>query len=202
MKQKWVLGWTVSEAASWLGLCERDVIELVKRGVLAIANRPDEDEAHWLLSRPSVDGFFAEVAAKLVLYRGNRRDLVSLNEAASYTACLGMDPATLLQGVTSGFLIAYKRDPEVPSLGFTCFIENSVWHLPDLCYARRGWVAGHLFAREKGFPPRLVIEWMNAGLIKPERVFGHTRYFVRQDLEELTTKVSLSGIIYQSLSIA
>jgi len=188
LKHKWTLGWTVSEARSWLGLCERDVIALVRRGVLAITGHPDEDESHWLLSRLSVEGFFVEVAARLVLYQGNRRDLLPLCEAASYTACLGMDCVTLLQGVADGFLPAYKRDHEVPSLGFTCFIEKSVWRLPDLCYARRGWVSGHTFAQEKGFSHHLVFEWVGAGLIQPVQVFGHTRYFLRRDLERLAAQ--------------
>jgi len=188
LKHKWTLGWTVSEAGSWLGLCERDVIALVKRGVLAITGHPNEDQAHWLLSRLSVEDFFVEVAARLVLYRGDRRDLLPLSEAASYTACLGMDCVTLLQGVADGFLPAYKRDPEVPSLGFTCFIEKSVWHLPDLCYTRHGWVSGHTFAQEKGFSHHLVFEWVEAGLIQPVQVFGHTRYFLRRDLERLAAQ--------------
>ena len=188
LKQKWMLGWSISEASSWLGLSACDVIELVKRGILVIVHKPEANETHWVLSRQSVECFFEKVVARLELFQGNRRDLACLEEAASETACLGMDPVTLLLGVIDGYLPAFKRDPEVPSLGYTCFLRNSTWHLPDICYARRGWVSGYLFAQEKGFPHHLVFEWMESGFLKPERVFGHTRYFVRQDLEELATR--------------
>lgn len=188
LKQKWMLGWSISEASCWLGLSARDVIELVKRGILVVVHKPEANETHWVLSRQSVECFFEKVVARLELFQGNRRDLACLEEAASETACLGMDPVTLLLGVIDGYLPAFKRDPEVPSLGYTCFLRKSAWHLPDLCYARRGWVSGHLFAQEKGFPHHLVFEWMESGFLKPVRVFGHTRYFVRQDLEELATR--------------
>ena len=188
LNRKWALGWSVPEASSWLGLDENDAIKLVKLGELLLVDNPDEDENHWVLSRQSVEGYFEKVVARLEMYRGNRRNLVCLWETIHETSELGMDPVTLLQGVVDGFLPAYKRDPEILSLGHTCFLKRSLWHLPDLCYARHGWVSGHVFAYEKGFFPRIVAAWMDAGLIKPQKAFGHHMYFVRQDLEELAAK--------------
>jgi hypothetical protein len=186
--RKWSLGWSILEASSWLGLEKTDVIELVKRGELILVGKPDEDEIHWTLSRRSVEGFFEKVVARLELFQGDHRDLACLWEAVHETSYLGMDPVTLLQGVTEGFLPAYKRNPEILSLEHTCFLKNSVWHLPDLCYARHGWISGYAFASEKGFLPRIVVEWVNEGLIKPQKVFGRHMFFDRQDLEELAIK--------------
>lgn len=188
LKQKWTRGWSVPEASSWLGLDEDDVIDLVKRGELLLVDNPDEGENHWVLSRRSVEGYFKKVVTRLELYQGDQRDLARLWEAIDATSDLGINAVTLLQGVVDGFLPAYKRGPEILSLGHTCFLKDAVCYLPDLCYARYGWVSGYAFAHEKGFFPRVVAGWVDAGLIKPQRAFGHYMYFVRQDLEELAAK--------------
>ena len=185
LKQQWALGWPISDASLWLGLYSWDVVELAKRGVLAVVDRPDADEAHWVLSRQSVECFFEKIVAQLKLFQGDRHDLLCLAEAVRLTACLGMDCATLLQGVADGFLPALKQENEIHALWHIYFLEKLAWDLPDLCYARCGWITGHKFAHEKGFHPRLVTEWMEAGLIKPEAIFGKDKYFVRQLLEQI-----------------
>jgi hypothetical protein len=155
LKQKWALGWSVSDAGSWLGLYDWDVLELAKRGVLAVVDRPDGDEAHWLLSRQSVETFFERVAIQLELFQGDRHNLACLDGTACITASLGVNRVALLLGVADGFLPALKRKPQIQSLGRIYFLKSLVYSLPDLCYARRGWVAGHMFAQERGFPPSL-----------------------------------------------
>ena len=185
LKQQWALGWSVSDASLWLGLYSRDVLELVKRGVLTVVDRPDADEAHWVLSRQSVECFFEKIVAQLKLFQGDCHGLLCLDETISITTCMGLDCVTLLQGVADGFLPALKQETEIYSLGHIYFLEKLAWDLPDLCYAQRGWIAGHKFAREKGFSPHLVSEWMDAGLIKPEVTSGQYRYFIRQHLEQL-----------------
>ncbi len=188
LNRKWRRGWSVYETSSWLGLEKKDVIELVKRGELILLENRNEDENHWVISRSSAVAYFEKVVARLDLYQGNRRDLACLGEASHESSNLGIDAVTLLQGVVDGFLRAYKRDPEVPSLGHTCFSKDSTYYLPDLCYARYGWISGYVFAREKGFFHRIVMDWVGAGLVKPQKAFGHHMYFVRQDLEELWAK--------------
>jgi hypothetical protein len=185
LKQKWIQGWSLSEVSSWLGLNDRDVIELVKRGVLTITDNADGGEFHRRLCRQSVENFFNRVTTSLKLFRGDRRDLVCLYEVVRLTSCLGMDCITLLQGVTDGFLPAFKRENNIQALWHIYFIKTQVWKLPDLCYGWRGWVEGCTFAQEKGLSPQLLVEWMDAGWIKPEAVFGGARYFARLNLEQL-----------------
>lgn len=196
LNRKWRRGWSVYEASSWLGLEKKDVIELVKRGELILLENRNEGENHWVISRNSADAYFEKVVARLELYQGNRRDLACLGEASHESSNLGIDAVTLLQGVVDGFLRAYRCDPEVPSLGHTCFLKDSTNYLPDLCYARYGWISGYVFAREKGFFHRIVMDWVEAGLIKPQKAFGHHMFFVRQDLEALATEASFSGNLY------
>lgn len=190
LAQKWDLGWSVSEARSWLGLDVSVVTELVKRNVLTVVDRPDAEDVHWVLSRQSVENFSRKVLNRLQLFQGNHRDLVCLDEAAHITDDFGMYCVDLLLEVADGFLPAFKRYPEIEAAGYLCFLRDAVWDFPDLWYARRGWVLGYTFAKQKGFSHHLVLEWMDAGLITPVRVFGHYRYFICQELEQLAAKFS------------
>jgi hypothetical protein len=203
LQQKWDVGWSVSEASCWLGLYRPDVVGLVKLGVLSIVEGANEEnETRWVISRASVEAFFATVANRLELFQGDRRDLASLEDTANFTTNLGIDRAALLQGVADGVFPAFKREPEIQYLGRLCFLEASLLSLPDLWYAQRGWVTGNQFARENGYSPRVVMDWVKKDLIRPEMDFGTRKYFVRQRLEQLAAKVSTpaqaSRIIFET----
>ena len=188
LKQNWKLGWSVQEAGTWLGIFEWEVIELVGRNVLSVVRRPDADESRWLLSRKSVEDFFEKVTNPLKLFEGNSRDILCLDRAVRYLDYLGIDRIVLLECVADGFLSGLKLEPEIHSLTRIYFLENSVLDFPDLFFARHGQVSGHAFAREKGFSTRLILDWMKAGLIKPEVNFGVHGYFMRSRLEQLAAK--------------
>lgn len=184
----WSQGWSIFETSVWLGLETRVVIELVKQGALCLMHTPEDDENHWRISRQSANDFFEKMGARLSLHQGHRRALVCLAEAARETTWLGVDTLALLQGVREGCLPAYKRDPEIPSLGHICFLKEAVWQLPDLFYASRGWISSVVFADEKNLAPRLVEEWVTANHLKPQRIFGRHMYFLRQELEGLAAQ--------------
>ncbi len=46
------------------------------------------------------------------------------------------------------------------------------------------------FARENGYSPHVLMDWVEKDLIQPEMDFGMRKYFVRQRLEQLAAKVS------------
>jgi hypothetical protein len=81
-----------------------------------------------------------------------------------------------------------KLEVEIHSLNRIHFLRTSILEFPDLFYARRGKVAGNVFAREKGFPISIVRSWIEAGLIKPEMKFGVDDYFLRSRLEQLAAE--------------
>jgi hypothetical protein len=188
MKERWKLGWSVQEASCWLGISEQDVIELVERDALTVVDRPDTDADYWLLSRQSVEDFFEKVVSQLKLFEGNKHDILWLGTVVAYIGYLGIRRADLLQCVADGFLAGLKLEPEIHSLNRVHFLENFLSDFPDLFYARHGKVAGIIFAHEKGFPIRLVRDWMKAGLIKSEMNLGVESYFMRSRLEQLAAE--------------
>ena len=196
LHQRWCSGWSLADVRAWLGLAEPDVSQLVARGVLTIQPHatPDDtssrdfDPAHWLFDRPAVERLFTAIASRLELYRECPHDLICLTETANALHELGIDAATLLQGILEGIIPAYKRRAEIRSLRDVCFVEPLLSDLRDRLFNHRGWVAGHRFAQEKGFSLRVVLDWLDAGLLQPHVSAGAHRYFDRQRLEQLAAE--------------
>lgn len=188
VRQRWASGWSLSDVSTWLGLRTETVLRLVELGALTTTTTPLDttDEAGYRFNRQSVKEFFDTVARSVVLYEGTRRDLASLDQAAYVTEVFDITDARLLQEVARGRIPAYKWEPTLKSLGYVSFLEVNTILLPDLIYAERGWVAGHRFAYEHGFPPQRVWTWLAEGLIKPVAIFdSKCRYFMRTELEQL-----------------
>jgi hypothetical protein len=188
LKANWKLGWSVQEASAWLGISIQDVIELVEQDELAVVDRPNTHAEYWLLSRQSVEDFFKKVTSQLSLFEGNKDDILRLGAVVGYIGYLGIHRAALLQCVADGFLPGLKLESEIHSLNHVHFQENFVINFPDLFYAKHGKVTGNMFARENGFPVRLVRDWMKAGLIKSEMNLGIDGYFLRSRLEQLAAE--------------
>lgn len=149
LKQEWKLGWTVEETRYWLGLNEKDVIELIDLNMLTVVNRPDSNKLHWLLSRQSVENFFEKVVTQLNLFEGDIYGILSLGETAEYFEYLGVHRSVLLQSVAEGSLPACKREARIHSLARVYFSREAILGFRDLFFSRQGKVSGSAFACEK-----------------------------------------------------
>jgi hypothetical protein len=187
---QWQWEWSVSEAGKWLGLGKQDILYLIERDLVTAHQEQDaEGSTQWLLDRDSVEAFFRRVVSRVSIFAGDTDELVCLGDTITIIRSLGIDRVALLQGVADGVLCAYKRKPVIPSLGHVCFLDADITSLPDLIHARRGWISGRRFASDHGISPRVVVEWVQAGLIQPHVAAGTHRYFDRESLEQLAAKL-------------
>lgn len=184
------LGWSCAEACTWLRLSvlsAAQVARLVARGLWIYAQPPSRTEqVEERFTRQSVEAFFEKVVQHMVVYEGHRNMLHPLDQAAWILSSLQIDQIDLLLAVLDGFLPAYIHEPDCCRLGGVYFAEEPLYAFPDTHYARCGWIEDHKFAAEKGFSPRVVWAWLEAGLIEPKLVCGQHRFYERMRLEELT----------------
>ena len=190
-KLKWESGWSMAFTCRWLGLAQWDIVELVGLGLLKVVRGMEEgDPENWVFDRQSVEAFFDRVDCQLEVYHGCSRDLISLRCAEEIASDMGVGAVALLLGIIDGTLQGYKREQDLVNLAHVRFLEKSATSLPDLLYAAQGLVLGHEFAREIGFAPRVIVEWMEEGLIEPILTFGRYRYFERRSLEQIAARMS------------
>jgi hypothetical protein len=173
IKKQWKSGLPMSHVCRWLGLARWEVVRLAALGALSVERGSNSDDgADWTFNRQSVVSFFERVAENLTLYQGHPDDLIFLAEAAFLTQEVGVDSAMLLKGVADGTLQAFKLGRSLPSLFHVRFLDGTILSLPNLIYAKQGWVSDRVFARQKGIPPRIVRTWVRSGLVEPAATFG------------------------------
>jgi hypothetical protein len=189
VKRAWHEGLPMIYACSCLGLSEQEAARLVELGALVVASGLDSDDcSDWILSLQSVETFFDAVADRLELYQGHLSDLGHLYLAADVTSGVGIDSPTLLKCVADGMIPAYKREPLLKSLSHVCFLDSMIWTIPDLIYAKQGWISNYSFAERMGGSLQAIELWIESGLIKPVALFGHRSYFDLQHAEQVLAK--------------
>ena len=188
VKHRWATGWSLKDAASWLGLQPADVLRLTELGLLSMTGEWQGDADQGLFDRQAVKAFFEQVCARLEPYPESRRDLLLLTPALYEVSDRGVDIAVLLQCVLTGLVTAYHHEPGIEALYRIYFIQSSLFGLPDRLYATRGWISGDHFAYEYDFAPYLIREWLAAGQIEATISFGRWHYFDHQQLKELAAR--------------
>jgi hypothetical protein len=72
-------GWPISDASSWLGIPNLDVVRLAKSNVLALLDGAEKnDQALWVFSRKTVEDFFEKITNRLELFSGDAFHLCRL----------------------------------------------------------------------------------------------------------------------------
>ena len=196
IKKQWKSGLPMNHVCRWLGLTRWEVVRLVALGALSVEHGSKSDDgADWTFNRQSVVALFETVAENLALYQGHPDDLIFLAEAAFLTHEVGVDSAMLLKGVADGTLPAFKLTRSLPSLFHVRFLDGTVLSLPNLIYAKQGWVSGREFARQKGIPHGAVHMWVRSGLVEPAATFGlFWNYFDARDIEQFADERRLRRV--------
>ena len=196
VKKQWKSGLSMNHVCRWLGLTQWEVVRLAALGALVVERgSKNDDGADWTFNRQSVVAFFETVAENLTLYHGHPDNLIFLAEAAFLTQEVGVDSAMLLKGVADGTLPAFKLTRSLPSLFHVRFLDGTVLSLPNLIYAKQGWVSGREFARQKGIPHGAVHMWVRSGLVEPAATFGlFWNYFDARDIEQFADERRLRRV--------
>jgi hypothetical protein len=108
VQNKWRTGWSLSDASSWLGISEQNVVRLVERNVLTLLDGDEKDDpAIWVFGRKTVEDFFQKVVGQLEEFLGEPYHLCRLFEVERWMLSVGIDSARLIQHVAEGALTAY-----------------------------------------------------------------------------------------------
>lgn len=188
VQRRWVTGWSLLDASTWLHVHPQEVLRLMEIGLLPIEGVWSGDDNQGLFNPQSVKDFFVQVVAQLKPWPKSRCDLISMSRAVAEVDWLGVDVAVLVQSVLTGQVLGYLCQPKIETLYHLYFSQAAIFDLPDRIYAGRGWVSGTQFTNEYGFTLALLHDWESAGLIKPQLSFGYYRYFDRQQLKDLAAK--------------
>lgn len=177
-----------TQAAEWLGVTERMVIDLVKVGLLVAERNPGEGYPHWAFCKSALVDCMEKVLKCVESCSpdkiGEKDSIVDLAGAARLLFVLGLNAASILSYVAEGKLHAYfsaNRDPQMTSL---LFDRSDIQQCIQSMKLENGWVSREEVTKLLKVKDITLARWVKFGLISPAAVCGSTQYFVRETVEE------------------
>lgn len=122
IKQLWKVGLPITHACCWFGFTKIEILNLLQLNILSSHYLSTGTNQHWMLiDILSIKIFFERVISRLLLYDGNKDDLIHFRKVSSVPS---ISSSSLLQRIADGLLFAYKCSPSVDSLDDIYFIKS------------------------------------------------------------------------------
>lgn len=186
LRNKWANGISLEDAARYLGLPQRDTLDLVSAGLLFAEHGPEVDgSSHWTFSKQAVTECYSEVAKGLLCFTPGRA-IIDLTGAAQMLSAVGLDVTGILQCVTNGELRGYLPG-KLRGLGEVMFTKASIRVYLEKVKEERKWVIPKEIARRMGVTEPTLSRWIQAGLLSPVIVCGSACYFDPDAVKEFIT---------------
>lgn len=180
LRKQWSEYLTRSEAAVWLGVTEKMIIDMVKMELLQAEFQPPDGFPRWLFSKTSIVMLLESISKHIqdfFIQEKGERQLIGLTAAAQFVFVAGLNAVSILQQVVQGKLCAYKVHDGKLHLGSLLFARHDLVQLTENVRAENGWICREEARRLLGVKDGTLARWVKVGLITPCATYGHVQYF-------------------------
>src|SRR6266851_1404238 len=176
-----------AQAAIWLGVTERMVVDLVSAGLLAAERCPADGYPFWSF-RPSALLQCLESVSKYVECRPDQvsncgDSLVNLTQATRLLFVVGLNAVSILSCVAERRLRAYGIAGQELKLGSLHFGRSDIEQYIHKIKSENNWVGREELTRLLKVKDATLTRWVRKGLISPTTVVGSAQYFSRETVE-------------------
>jgi excisionase family DNA binding protein len=176
-----------AEAAEWLGITERMVIDLVNVGLLVAERNPGEGYPHWAFHKSALVDCMEKVlkcVESCVPDKiGEKGTFVDLAGAARMLFVVGLNAASILSYVAEGKLRAYFSADCDPKLTSLLFDRSDIQQCILSMKMENGWVSREDVTKLLKVKDITLARWVKFGLISPAAVYGSAQYFDWETIE-------------------
>ncbi len=185
LRNKWSQALNLKEVTDWMGLSEGTVPKLVQIGLLK-AQQTTEEGGYWMFNPSEVAECLEHIVARVVVspIKKNASDALDLGSTTSILSRVGLDTASTLLEVAEGRLRAYFPPDTKIQLKNLIFIHADVEAYLETAKAEKGWVTPNEISKILKVHRETINKWIRAGWILPVAVYGHFRYFNRDETEK------------------
>ncbi len=177
-----------AQAAEWLGVTERMVVDLVNAGLLSAERCPAEGYPFWAFSRSSLLRCLESVSKHVEcrpFQEGDCRDsVVDLAGAARLLFVIGLNAVSILSNVAEGRLPACQIEGQELKLGSLLFDRSGIEQYIHKIKSENNWVSREELTKLLKVKDVTLTRWVREGLISPTTVLGGAQYFSRDSVEE------------------
>lgn len=175
LRQRWRQAVPLADAAQWLGLSERDVMDLGRVGLLTPGLDPTaEEDTPGPLPKPDLDRCYSRVAGCATAV--GSWHMTGLPEAVQVLGAVGLQAADILQHVVAGKLWCASW-PQFPALRDLLFQPLDIAALLKSPPSGRGLWDCRGAAQRIGVDLGTFFRWLDAGLLAPTLQYADEEYF-------------------------
>lgn len=177
-----------AQAAIWLGVTERMVVDLVNVGLLSADRCPSKGYPFWAFSRPALlqclESVSKHVTIRPYCEEDSRERIVNLAGAARLLSVVGLNAVAILCSVADERLQAWQITGQEMKLGSLCFDRSEIEQYICKVKLENSWVSREELTELLKVKDVTLTRWVRKGLISPTTVLGSAQYFSREIVEK------------------
>lgn len=177
-----------TQAAKWLGVTERMVVDLVSAGLLAAERCPADGYPFWAF-RPSALLQCLESVSRYVECRPDQvsncgDSLINLTQATRLLFVVGLNAVSILSCVAEGKLRAYGIAGQELKLGSLRFDRSDIEQYNHKIKSENDWISREELTRLLKVKDVTLTRWVKKELITPTTIVGNAQYFSKEIVEK------------------
>lgn len=189
LSDEWSQTMGLEEAATFLGISEDVVRDMVAVGLLAVVAKPEEGFPRWMFSRGKVEECSAAIRSQARDWNdveaSEQTTRLSLAQAAQTLFPVGLGAASILMRVAHGMLQAYVPDKTMATLPLRnlLFTRRDIVACIEAVKMENGWIGRDEVTKLLGVKDATLKRWVERELISPVAVQGSAQYFDRATVD-------------------
>src|SRR5450755_2604304 len=181
-----------TEAALWLGITERMLIDLVEVRLLSAEYSPEDGFSRWAFHKSTLAECLARVATHIkdsvIQEKGEEESLIDLIDASRQLFVVGLNAASILLCVAEGKLKAYQLTGQELRLGLLLFDRSDIQRYIQSVKTENGWIGREETTKLLGIKDVTLTRWVRSGLMPPAATYGHAQYFNQRAIVAFVTE--------------
>lgn len=179
LREQWNTEVARQEAAAYLGISEKLIIDLVQVGLLSARRGPAANSSHWRFSKSELARCLECVSKHVsdLATGGEKALLLDLPAASRLSFVVRVNAAMILAQVAEGKLQAYRRKHQALALGTLLFDRSDILNCVEIVKYNNHWLSRKEVTQRLKVKDGTLARWVKVGLIFPVQTFGNIQYF-------------------------
>jgi hypothetical protein len=180
--RRWNEGIERSEAAKWLGVTEKMIVDMVNIGLLPAEHSPSDGFPRWMFAKSALIELLDKASERvrlITLGEEHHNQLIDLTGASRLVFVVGLDAVHIIQWVIEGKLCAYNEAKNEYHLGTLLFAHADLQQRIEDVKSENDWISREEATKLLEVKDATLARWVKIGLLSPSTVCGHVQYFSR-----------------------
>ena len=191
LRDKWNEAVGCAEAARYLGITKKMLLDLVEVGLLAAEKSPTEGGyPRWMFSKWSLVNCVQQISRYVEAFPEEGKRIVSLVDliaASQSLSVIGMNAASVLARVAEGMLNAYYSTNRCLELRSLQFDYADIQQCINAIKLENGWMSREEVIQLLRVKDSTLARWVRSGVVPTTAIFGNAQYFNQEIITSFVT---------------